>query len=173
MAICKLMSLDVPRYAFTRVKVPANTTAMQGNILVRGALSDTRGEYNVYASSLVADRTTEFPGIIINQREELLSDGRKPGGQPDPGDYTYTAGEVITIVEAHLDLIFEMTSDSYDGTAVKGQYLVPQGTANLELTVSASIPSNVKVAFLIERVTTYNTGLDLETAVQVRVVAGK
>ena len=73
----------------------------------------------------------------------MLPDGRRPEGQPDYTQYTFQAGDVVTIVFLAPQMRFEISNDSVNLnslTPAAGQVLYPVNAA-YALTLGASVPA--------------------------------
>jgi hypothetical protein len=152
-----------------KVKVPASTTLYQGNVVVAESLSGT--SKSIYTGAVVTEPTTDLPAIVINQGVYEDTNGARPNGYVNPGDFSYKAAEVITAVRPEKDLLFEMTNDCFSGTPVKDQYLILQDNSH-ELVVSAVVTTNA-FSLQIEQLTTIPVGNTFVSGVLVRVVSGR
>lgn len=152
--VCRPM-VSVPDYLVATITVPSGHTFNAGQVVDASTLdTNISGNYSVYAASTPVTATLGAQkAIIINGGWEQLSDGRRPEGQPDFTQYTFSAGEVITVVFLAPQMRFEISNDSFthSGTPAVGDYLYPvNNSANL--TDGASVPggtySNLKVLAL-------------------------
>lgn len=141
--ICRPLT-QVPDYLVATVTVPSGATLYAGEVVLANSIDSTiSGNFSVYAATPVATATLgEQLGIIINGGWEQLSDGRRPDGQPDFTKYTYSEGEVITIVFLAPQLRFELSNDSitHSTTLAAGDVLYPTDGA-YKLTQGSSVPS--------------------------------
>ena len=65
-----------------KVKVPTGVTVYAGHVLMCEALDTSiSGNREVYLGTVVSDVTADYPCIVITQKFEELSDGRRPAGQ--------------------------------------------------------------------------------------------
>lgn len=172
---CELINVGTTPLAvreFRSVRVPADTTFRQGDVVAIGALSSTAGEDVVYECAAVVDATASGTfGIIVNQGVEVLDDGRTPAGNRNLADIEYIAGDIITVKLLYNEDYFLITEDCFTGTEEAGKYLI---TANgeVQLAVADDLTGSTTVAFAIEKLTQVPIGPDYEDAVRARVVVG-
>lgn len=177
--ICKLINALDQEKNLEKVVVQTGQTLYAGDLVLAETLDTTDSDnIEVYSVTPVSDYTAEYPCVIINQAFEKLSDGRRPEGNPNIGDYSYTVGDVISVIRLEQDLKFEISQEciDVDDTAIAvGVYLIPQN-ADFQFTSSASIGSS-KVALKIEKETSIGTGgnggYGFVDGVIVRVVTGR
>lgn len=125
---------DVPDYLVKTVVVPSGVTLYAGEVVTLGVLDTSiSGNYTVFAATQMATAALGSPiGIVINGGFEKLPDGRRPAGQPDFTQYTFTAGDVVTVVELAVGMEFEISNDSVNLnslTPAAGQVLYPVNAA--------------------------------------------
>lgn len=179
MAICRLLT-EVSEKNVERIKIPAGVTLKAGDVVMCEVL-DTSDASNidVYNGAQVADITADVPCIVINQGFEQLPDGRRPEGNPNPADYTFTEGMVITVIRLENDLKFFISNDTLDNVGVVapaiGVKLIPQAT-DYQLATSSTIATSI-TALNIEKLQTQPIGGQFGSAfvagVIARVVAGR
>lgn len=110
-----------PGYMQAKVKVPAATTLVAGNVVVAEELdTGIRGNLDVYSPAQVTDATKQDVAIILNNGFETLSDGRRPNGQPDYTQYEYKTGEILTAHRLLPEVRFRVSVDACDSTVVVG-----------------------------------------------------
>jgi hypothetical protein len=158
--ICRPL-IKLEERSVVKVEVPSGATLYAGDVILCETLDTTDSDnLEVYAGAIVADCTAQIPCIIINQGFETLSDGRRPDGQPDPSQYSYTAGNVVTAVRLHNDNLFFISHDCLDNkTSVPpavGVVLIPQN-ADYKLATAASVGSSLS-GLTVEKVTTQGVG---------------
>ena len=177
--ICRPL-VKVEERSVVKVEVPSGATLYAGDVILCETLDTTDSDnIEVYAGAQVSDYTAQIPCIIINQGFEQLSDGRRPEGQPDFSQYTYTEGQVVTAIRLHNDIPFFISSDCLDNTGVVapavGVALIPQNT-DYQLKTSASVGSSLS-ALTVEKVTTQGVGgqfgATFATGVVARVTKGR
>lgn len=169
---CDLMSVEqpLPVREYATVRVPDGSTFYQGDVVQLGALSTTAGEDMVYECAAIADATAVGTyGIVINQEVEVLSDGRKPDGNPDMSTYSWTAGSILNVKLFTLHDIFGLTEDCIDGTPEVGKYLITQN-GDVNLVVAADLTGNTTVALKIEKAFDQPIGYTFEDAFTARVI---
>jgi hypothetical protein len=141
--ICRPM-VNVPDYLVASVTVPAGQTIYAGSVVNLATLDTSiSGNFSVYAAATPVTATLGVQmGLVINGGWELLSDGRRPEGQPDYTQYSYAAGEVITVVVLAPKIRFEISDDAVtaSGTPAVGEFLYPVNNS-WKLTDGASVPS--------------------------------
>lgn len=175
---CYLMNKLDQEKNLEKVRVQTGDTLYAGDVVLAETLdTNITDNIEVYAATPVTDYTAEYPCLVINQGYETLSDGRRPSGNPNIGDYSYTAGDDISVVRLEQDLKFQMSQECVDEnvTIAVGVYLIPQNS-DYQFTTSASIGSS-KVALKIEALTEIGTGgnggYEFVDAMIVRVVTGR
>jgi len=152
-----------------KVKVPTSTTLYQGEVVVAESLTST--SESIYTGALITEPTTDVPAIIINQGVYEDSNGARPNGYVNPGDFSYLAGDVITAVRPAKDLLFKMTNDCFSGTAVKDKFLILQDNSH-DLVVSDTVTTNA-FSLKIEQLITIPVGNTFVSGVLVRVINGR
>ena len=167
--ICVPVVLPIDKNVI-KVRVPSATTLYQGSQIVAESLENTTTR-SIYAGSLVADITKDMPAIVINQGVYENADGARVEGYVDPGAFSYKAGDVITAIRPSKDLVFELTSDCFVGTAIKDQYLITT-VASDQLTVSATVGTAI-VAYKIEQLVSIPSGNGFVAGVLARVYLGR
>lgn len=177
--ICRPL-IKVEERSVVKVEVPSGATLYAGDVILCETLDTTDSDnIEVYAGAQVSNYTTQVPCIIINQGFETLSDGRRPEGQPDFSQYTYTEGDVVTAIRLHNDLLFFISNDCLDNTGVvapaAGVVLIPQNT-DYQLATAASVGSSL-AGLTVEKVTTQGVGgqfgSTFATGVVARVTKGR
>jgi hypothetical protein len=131
--ICRPLT-DVPDYLTKTIVVPASTTMYAGEVIVISALDTgiTSNQSVFSATQMTTALLGKTCAVIINGGFEKLSDGRRPEGQPDYTQYTFTAGDVATVVMLSKGMMFEISNDSVNLnslTATVGQVLYPVNAA--------------------------------------------
>ena len=135
---------EVQEDEVARVRVATGVTLRPGDIVlaetIDTALTDN---LEVYSSTPVSDYTSDKPCIVINQGFEKTSDNRRIEGNPDYSTYTFTAGDVITVVRLKQGQKYQISDDCIDvGTALAaGVKLIPQN-ADYDLLSAASAGSS-------------------------------
>lgn len=159
MAICYPMTKVEERHV-VKVTVPASATLKAGDVVLAETLVAEAMNIEVYAGAQVSDITADEPVIIINQGFEQLADGRRPAGNPNPADFEYTEGTVLTAVRLAKDYKFQITTDGLDNTGVVAPAvdvkLIPQN-GDYQLATAASVGTAI-TALNIEKVTTIGIG---------------
>ena len=150
--ICRPLT-KVPDHLVADVTVPAGVTFNAGQIVVANTLdSSIPGNYSVYAATQPATANLgKKMGVIINGGFEQLPDGRRPEGQPDFTQYTFAAGDVVTIVFLDPQMRFEISNDSVNLnslTPAAGQALYPVN-ASYTMTLGASVPAGTFSSFTV------------------------
>ena len=162
----------VPEHLIEKVVVPSATTYRAGDIVMAETLKS--GSREVYTGAAIGTVASSFPAIVINQGFEQLADGRRPAGQPDPGKFEYTEGDVITVVRLDKHLKFFISNDAITATSAiaAGKVLVPK-TATQKLECLAAPVGTEAVVANIELVETNGNGglfgFDFVTGVIARV----
>ncbi len=142
--ICRPLT-EVPDYLVANVTVPAGVSLHAGQVVVANTLdASISGNYSVYAATqpATANLKTQM-AIVINGGFEQLPDGRRPDGQPDYTQYTFVAGDVVTIVFLNPQMRFEISNDSVNLntlTPAAGQVLYPVN-GDYTLTLGAAAPA--------------------------------
>jgi len=144
---------DVPDYLVKTIIVPASTTLYAGQIVLLNSLDTSiTGNFSVFSATQIATATLGQPvGIVINGGFEKLSDGRRPEGQPDYTQYTYTTGDVVTVILLAHGMEFEISNDSVNlnsNTAAAGQVLYPVNASYL-LTLGTTVPTGTYSSFTV------------------------
>jgi hypothetical protein len=142
--ICRPVT-PVPDYLVVNATVPAATTFYAGEVILVNTLdASISGNLSVYASTQPATANLgKQMAVIINGGFEELSDGRRPEGQPDFTQYTYSAGTVFTAIILTSAMRFEISNDSVNLnslTPTAGQVLYPVNAANT-LTLGTTVPA--------------------------------
>jgi hypothetical protein len=124
--ICRPVT-KVPDYLTLNATVPAGETLYAGDVVLVNTLdTNISGNYSVFASTQPATANlTKQMAIVINGGFEQLADGRRPAGQPDYSQYSFAEGEVVTVILLIEGLRFEISTDSFTGTATLGWSIHP------------------------------------------------
>lgn len=143
--LCRATNPRIPDYMVVKVSVPAGQTMHAGQVFPLKELDDTiPNNYQVFdGTAPTADDLGTRMAIIINDGFETLSDGRRPDGQPDYTQYTYSEGDVVTAIIMNPGLVFEISTDSVVGTPAVNGYLNPTATKN-DLTYAATATAGTK-----------------------------
>lgn len=172
---CELINIGVtplPTREFRSVRVPADTTLRQGDIVKIGNLSSTVGEDAVFECAAVADATAAGTfGIVVNQGVETLDDKRTPAGNRNLADIKYIAGDIINVKLLNKEDYFLITEDCFTGIQEAGKYLIT-ADGKVQMAVADNLTGSTTVAFAIEKLTQVVIGPDYEDAVRARVVVG-
>lgn len=144
--ICRPVT-EVPNYLVAAVTVPAGQTFHAGEVVFAKSLDSGVGigaNLSVFAATEPATALLGAQAaIVINDGFEQLADGRRPAGQPDYTQYTYAAGDVVTIVFLAPGMRFEISEDSVNLnslTPAAGQVLYPVDGA-YTMTLGATVPA--------------------------------
>ena len=153
--------IKVEERSVVKVEVPTGATLYAGDVILCETLDTTDSDnIEVYLGAQVSDYTAQIPCIIVNQGFETMSDGRRPEGQPDPSQYTFTEGQVVTAIRLHNDIPFFVSNDCIDNrgvvAAAAGVVLIPQNS-DYQLATAASVGSSLS-ALTVEKVTTMGVG---------------
>ena len=156
------------------VIVPVGATLTSGDIILAETL--TAGSNKVYDGTQVSDITTDEPAIIIDQRFEESTDGRRPNGGNMLEDIKFVAGDKVHVIRLSKNMKYEIAVDKLLNTGVvapaAGVYLIPQNGA-WSFATSATIGTAI-VALKIESTpavpTGGNLGLGFSSSVIARVV---
>ena len=127
--VSRVASPHIPDYLVIKVSVPANKTITPGSVVPVLQLDTTiTNNWNVYSGIQPATANLGVRmALILNDGFETLPDGRRPAGQPDYTQYTYSAGQVVTAVLLVPGLIVELSNDCVTtaASAVVTDYLQP------------------------------------------------
>lgn len=133
---------SVPDYLVAQVIVPANVTLFAGQVVALDAYpsgaSALPGNLFTYAVTAPGIATKRVGIVLGGSGFETLPDGRRPKGQPDYTQYTYGAGDVVTVVVLEKNMRYEISTDVLSDTTniAVGNYL----------TISAASGANYKLA---------------------------
>lgn len=120
---------EVPEYMVLQVRVGAGQTIYAGDIIdINGLDTVIVNNYNVFACNQpTTARLGRQMAIVINGGFEQLLDGRRPNGQPDYTQYSFTEGEIITVILLKSGVRFEISQASLTvtGTLAKGFGIFP------------------------------------------------
>ena len=168
-----VIPLDEYRDSFNivSVKVPASTTYDDGSICVATTLSTVTGEGDTYASTVTTAVDTDHLVMVVGDEYYEDSNGNRIN-ITDPTEITYRAGSVVRAYSLRRRARFAMSSGTYTGTPVVGEFLIP--TANAQTWAAAAAIGTAKYALQVEAINqniTY-TGLNAVTGVIARVVTG-
>lgn len=144
----------IPEHLVEKVKVPVGATYYGGDVVMCETLDTTyTPNREVYAATPIANVTTDIPCIIINGGFEQLADGRRPEGQPNPGQYGFTAGQVCTAIRLTNDLKFFISDDAIavgaNPAIAVGKFFIPVNGA-VQMTTSATVGTSI-TALSIEK----------------------
>ena len=94
--LCRVTNPRVPDYLVIKVSVPSGQTLNAGDVVPVMTLDDTiPNNYQVFTGIQPATNNLGVRmALIINDGFETLPDGRRPAGQPDYTQYTYSEGGV-------------------------------------------------------------------------------
>lgn len=143
-----------------KIKVPASTTLRPGDVVELGNLASGTANIEVYdvaAPDAVADTNI---AIIPNQAFFQNSNGQRPSGNPNPGDFEYTAGQVIYAIRCATDYPFQISDDALDNTGT----VAPAPNVKLVLQAgdyqlaTASSAGSSGIVFNIEKTQTVPVG---------------
>jgi len=156
------------------VVVPAGATLTAGDIILAETL--VTGSNKVYAGTQVTDITADEPLIIIDQRFEELSDGRRPNGGNMLTDIEFVAGDKVHAIRLLKNMKYEIAVDKIANAGVvapaAGVFLIPEN-GEWKFATSATIGTAI-VALKIESTpsvaTGGNLGLGFSSSVIARVV---
>jgi hypothetical protein len=124
--ICRPVT-KIPELFVLNATVPVGQTLYAGDVVLVDTLdTNISGNYSVFASTQPATANLgKKMAIVINGGFELLADGRRPEGQPDYSQYGFVAGDVITVILLEEGMRFEISTDSFTGTATLGWSIHP------------------------------------------------
>lgn len=155
---CYALHKEIPEKLVEVVTVPAGATLHAGQVILAETLAT--GSLKVYDGAQVTDITAQVPCLIIDQRFEELSDGRRPEGGNMLTDITFTEGMKIHVVRLSKDMKYELAVDVLDNAGVvapaAGVFLIPQDD-EWNLATSATVGTAI-AALKIEAVSTMPTG---------------
>lgn len=140
----KIQDADVEKF-----RVQTGQTFYPGDIVKLETLdTGLTNNIEVYSPTPCASVTADRFCIIINQRFEQLTDGRRPTGNPDVSTYSYTVGQTIEAVRLRKNYTFFISDDCLDNTGVTapavGVKLIPQ-VGDYQLATAASGGSSITV----------------------------
>jgi hypothetical protein len=127
--VSRVATSKIPDYMVIKARVPSGVTTYPGDIITLGVLdTGISNNYQVFVATkpLTATLGTQM-ALVINDGFETLSDGRRPDGNPDYTNYTFTEGTVITAVLLVPGLMIEISPDGITSgsSAVAGDILEP------------------------------------------------
>lgn len=133
---------EVKDTEFAKIIVQSGQTFRPGDIVMAESLDTSLTDnIEVYNPTPVSDITADYPCIIINQGFEKTSDGRRISGNPDYTTYTYTEGDVLTVIRLKRGQVFQISDDCLDNTGVVAPAanvkLIPQA-GDYQLATAAS-----------------------------------
>jgi hypothetical protein len=145
--ICRPVT-KVPEYLVLTATVPNGQTLYPGDVVLVNTLdTNISGNFSVFAATQPATANLgRQMAIVINGGFEQLPDGRRPEGQPDFSQYSFAAGEVITVILLVEGLRFEISNDCITGTTAVGNSIHPVNAAFKPAT-AASTPSGTYSSF--------------------------
>jgi hypothetical protein len=151
--------VNVPEYLVAAVKVPTGMTLSAGDVILANSYdTGISGNFQVYTASTPITATLgQQMAVVINGGWEQLTDGRRPEGQPDYTQYSYSAGEIATIVFLAPQVRFEISYDALSATPTVGQYAYPVNNSKT-LSVGNSIPSGTFSAFKVLALKNFRLG---------------
>jgi len=132
--VCYPVTKIEDRFVFD-VVVPTGATYHAGQVVSLKTISTsiTRNT-TVFTGEAPTTIASDKMAIVINGGFEQLSDGRRPAGQPDFTQYTYAAGEVVTVIALDSYMRFVISKDAITeavtGDFKKASYLYPATTSN-------------------------------------------
>jgi hypothetical protein len=131
---------EVPDYAVLNVSVPSGKTYAAGDVLLVESLDTTiSGNYSVFTPVEPATANLgKQMAIVINGGFEKLADGRRPEGQPDFTQYTFTEGDIMVVVVLVQGLTFEISTDCITGTVAVGNSIHPVNAATKSETAATT-----------------------------------
>lgn len=149
--VCRAANPRIPDYLVIKVKVPASTTIYAGSLVAVTTLdTGISNNYQVYVATQPATANLGVRmALVINDGFETLTDGRRPEGQPDYTQYSYTAGDVVTAILLVPGLVFEISDDCISGSTSVGSYLEPVN-ATYQPTVKSSRTSGTVSALRVD-----------------------
>lgn len=163
--LCRAL-FEVQDTQVAKIKIPASSTFYPGQIVMAETLAAITDNLEVYSPTPVADVTTDYPCILINQGYETLSDGRRLIGNSNIGTYTWANENTLTAIRLYKGMKFFISDDCLDNTGVvtpaAGVYLIPQ-VGDYDLATSASAGTCV-TALIIE--TTHDEGIGGQNSFQ-------
>lgn len=156
--ISQVMTPKLSAEHIAKVSVPVNGL-IPGQVVVADTFDATiTGNHEVFVAGAVTaeNLNSKHFAIVLNDGFETLEDGRRPAGQPNYYQYTFTReNEVAPIVFLDRHIEFNIGSSSIvGGKANVGQYLYPTA-GSTQLTAGDSIPSGTGCALKV--MATYNT----------------
>lgn len=131
----------VPDYAVLNVSVPTGKTYYAGDVLLVESLdTGISGNWSVFTPVEPATANLgKQMAIVINDGFEKLADGRRPEGQPDYTQYSFTEGDIMTVVVLVQGFTFEISTDCLgSGTATVGYSIHPVNAATKPVTASTT-----------------------------------
>lgn len=143
--ICNVVTPRVASEHITKVTIPSGGLNPGSVVLCSALDSSIAGNYEIYTATQPGTVTlnNDALAIIVNDGYETLSDGRRPGGQPDYYQYSFKEGETATAIFLDKHLVFEIGADAVtvaNGvTPAVNQYLFPTN-ASYKLTLSDTLP---------------------------------
>ena len=145
--ICRPVT-KVSDYLVLNATVPAGQTLYAGDIVLVNSLdTNISNNFNVFASTQPATANLgKQMAIVINGGFEQLADGRRPEGQPDYSKYSFSEGEVVTVILLAQGLRFEISYDCLTGTPAVGNSIHPVNGAFKPAT-AASTPAGTYSSF--------------------------
>ena len=171
-----------PRHV-VKGRVPTGQTLHPGAVIRVDTLdtTDTSATANidVYTANTPSAVADTDIAIVINQGFFENTNGQRPSGNPNVGNFEFTAGQVVTAIRCARDYSFVIGEDAIDNTDTTALAidvkLVLQAT-DYQLATAASAGSS-GIVFNVERVDSRpvggNFGLTFETAAQARIVTGR
>lgn len=154
-ALTKIAEADLEK-----VIVPTGATLYPGYVIMAEALDTTdSANREVYLGAQTSDVTTDYPCIVLNKPFEQLSDKRRPAGQPDISQLSYSAGEICNVVRLRHDYKFEVAQDSIETTvALAAGGVVVAQNSSYQMKSLASAVGTEKVVFSVEKEESLCTG---------------
>ena len=112
--------------ALNVVNVKCEDELKAGDVVAINTLAEDEENREVYKATKPATGDIKY-AIIVNQGVEELADGRRPEGQPNFTTFTFKAGTVIhAVILGYAPVPFVISNTQIEGTAVAGQYLIPE-----------------------------------------------
>lgn len=155
--VCRPVT-KIPDFLVGTVLV-GSTTLYPGNIILANTCTtDISGNYSVFEPTQpLTSNLDQQMAIIINGGWEMLSDGRRPEGQPDYTQYEFVEGDVVTIIFLQPKMRFEISFDCVDGTPVANTFLYPTDQSYL-LTKGESVPAGTYSPFKVLALKNFRLG---------------
>ena len=169
------MALVIPydKYFDTEnvISVQAASDTLDDGYLVQ-ATSLITGENDIYTATQISAITANYLAMVVGYNFYQDTLGNRPNIS-DPTSITYPSGTPVTAYRLKKNARFFMSADTYTGTAVVNQFLIPTASA-YTWAAAASLGGTELYGLIVERIGVAETyrGLNSITGVIARVVVG-